>query len=96
MYMIIYFKKTHMYIVGYLCCTLILCHCLAHMQGPSTKQWFAAQGLSIRDPDEVFTLLDADRSDALMAGLWPLGKPKNVYLPFGDVTTHFAVILGMV
>eukprot|EP00438_Fugacium_kawagutii_P032719 Skav229139 [mRNA] locus=scaffold1875:115393:127050:+ [translate_table: standard] len=34
------------------------------MASPSTKQWFAAQGLSIQDPDEVFTLLDADRSDA--------------------------------
>lgn len=36
------------------------------MESPNTKQWFAAQGLSIADADEVFTLLDADRSDTTL------------------------------
>lgn len=35
---------------------------LEHLE--SSLPRFAAQGLSIRDPDEVFTLLDADRSAA--------------------------------
>ncbi|CAK9073275.1 unnamed protein product [Durusdinium trenchii] len=35
------------------------------MESPNTKQWFAAQGLSIADADEVFTLLDADRSETM-------------------------------
>lgn len=52
------------------------------MASPSTKQWFAAQGLSIRDPDEVFTLLDADRSetmtiDELIVGVAKLHGPAR-------------------
>ena len=47
------------------------------MASPSTKQWFAAQGLSIRDPDEVFTLLDADGSET-----WTFFLPQCVILLF--------------
>jgi len=70
------------------------------MESPSTKQWFAAQGLSIQDPDEVFTLLDADGSetmsiDELIVGVAKLhGAARSLDLAIlAENQRRFAVLL---